>query len=59
VTGGKVRVIVEPAGTAVAKPSLQEVMKQIWADQAARGHVPPTAKEVEAQIREERESWGD
>jgi hypothetical protein len=58
VSAGKVRVVLE-APPAPLKPSLQQVMEGIWARQAARGHVPRPAEEIEAQIREERESWGD
>jgi hypothetical protein len=38
---------------------LMEVMEEIRASQRARGHVPRTAEEVDAYLREERESWGD
>lgn len=34
-----------------------EVMEEIWAEQRARGHVPPTKEEVDQYIREERASW--
>jgi hypothetical protein len=54
---GKVRLTAEPVQT--EKPTLQKVMEGIWARQAARGHVPRSPEEIEAQIREERESWGD
>ena len=56
-TEGKVHLSVEPARA--EKPTLLQVMEVIWARQAARGHVPRSAEDVEAQIREERESWGD
>ena len=56
--GNKVRVTIEAVPQAT-KPTLQQVMEVIWARQAARGHVPRSAEEIETQIREERESWGD
>ena len=34
-----------------------DMMKSIWAGQAARMHVPITADEVEAERRETRASW--
>jgi hypothetical protein len=60
ITGGKVRVVLESTGASV-KPqqSLQEYLAQLRKQQAARGHVPRSAEEIQAQIREERDSWGD
>lgn len=34
-----------------------DVLEEIWEEQRARGHVPPTKKEVDEYIRAERESW--
>ncbi len=34
-----------------------EVIEEIWARQRQRGHIPPTADEVNARIEEERNSW--
>jgi hypothetical protein len=61
ITGGKVRVVLEStAGTGVQpQESLQEYLAQLRKQQAARGHVPRSAEEIQAQIREERDSWGD
>lgn len=36
---------------------LFEVLDRIWAEQKARGHVPPTKEEVDRYIEEERNSW--
>ncbi len=55
----KVRVIVESTPAARPKQSWQEYFADLRARQKARGHVPRLAEEIEAQIREERESWGD
>jgi hypothetical protein len=61
ITGGKVRVVVESTGGAEAKPqqSLQDYFAQLRRQQAARGHVARSAEEIQAQIREERDSWED
>jgi hypothetical protein len=57
---GKVRVVVEVAAAdASAQPSFRQVVQAIWEAQRRRGHVPRTAEEIQAQVREERESWGD
>lgn len=61
---GKVRVTVQvvEAPTAPApgdRPQWLRVLEGVWAHQNARGHVPMTVEEIEAQIREERESWDD
>ena len=61
---GKVRVTVEvfpdelPIDT-TEKPRWLQVLEGIWEEQKRRGHVPRPTEEIEAQIREERESWGD
>lgn len=59
VSGGKVRVVVETASVPAEKPNFRQVVQAIWEAQRLRGHVPRTAEEIEAQICEERESWGD
>lgn len=56
VGAGEVRVTVEVVAPA-PKPDFLEVMEKIWADQRARGHVPPTPEEVAERIREAREGW--
>jgi len=55
---GKVRVTVEVV-RADSPLSFLQVMEQIWDGQRRRGHVPRTRAAVDAQIREERESWGE
>lgn len=61
VAAGEVRVVVEvtqpPAKSEM--PAWVGVMEQIWEEQRKRGHVPPTAEEIEEYIRGERDSWGD
>jgi hypothetical protein len=60
VSGVRVRVIVESAGPAPRTvQSWPEYFAELRARQAARGHVPRSAAEIEAQMREERESWDD
>jgi hypothetical protein len=56
---GKVRVVVEAEPAAAEKPSFQDFMADLRRRQAARGHVPRSADEIQAQIRDERDSWGD
>jgi hypothetical protein len=56
--GAKVRVTIEPLeGT--RQRTHQEVMEEIYERQRLRGHVPPTREEVDAYLREERDSWGE
>lgn len=57
-TGGKVRLIIETA-PAVPRQSLQEYLTDLRARQAARGHVPRSAEEIAAQVREAREGWDE
>lgn len=59
ITSGEVRVTVEVIGPSKPKPTFQEVMEKVWADQKARGHVPPTTEEVAERIREAREGWDE
>jgi hypothetical protein len=54
---GKVRVTVEVVAPAPPKQSLGEWLDDLRQRQAARGHVPRSREEIDAQIREERESW--
>ncbi len=58
-SAGKVRVVVETAPAPAEKPNFRQVLHRIWAEQKARGFVPPSAEEVEARIREVREGWDD
>ncbi len=50
---GKVRVTVQVE----PEPTLTEYLEALHARQAARGHVPRTREEIDASLREERESW--
>ena len=54
----KVRLVVEPIPH---KPRLayQEVISNIRNRQRARGHHPRTREQVDAYLREERDSWGE
>jgi hypothetical protein len=58
ITAGKVRVVVELVEGAARSPYM-EVMEKIWADQRARGFVPPTREDVDAYLKAERDSWDD
>ncbi len=59
VLSGKVRVTVEVVEGPSQKSTFQQTLEQIWEGQRRRGHVPRSAEDIQAQIREERESWGD
>jgi hypothetical protein len=54
---GRVQVIVQPLPELPAGDPFWDMMKSIWADQKARGHVPRRVEEVEAERRETREGW--
>jgi hypothetical protein len=54
----KVRLSVEPLAAEQKRPH-DEVISEIWARQAARGHRPPSRAEADADLRAERESWDD
>ena len=58
VPGGKVRVVVEVVETS-RKMSHEEFLAWLQQRQDARGHVPRTWEEVDADLRAERESWDD
>jgi hypothetical protein len=53
----RVRVIVEPIEPP-RRPAL-EVLEEIHEAQRQRGFQPPTQEEVDAYLREERDSWGE
>ena len=58
VSVGKVRVTVEVVSTAPhPKQTLEEYLADLRARQAARGHVPRSREEIDAQVRAERDSW--
>jgi len=52
----KVRLVVEPIESVAAR-SYQEIMEAIRERQHVRGHRPPTAAEVDANLQTERNSW--
>lgn len=56
-TSSRVRLVVEPLRPAARKP-YREVLAAIRQRQRARGYHPPKREEVDAYLREERESWG-
>lgn len=55
-TSQKVRLVVEPLIND-AKPSYGEVMQKIRIGQKARGHQSRTKEEIDAYLKDERESW--
>jgi hypothetical protein len=60
-SGGDIRVVIEvirPSAT-TGNPAWKAVMEPIWEEQRRRGHIPPTAEEVQKYIRGEQDSWGD
>ena len=54
---GRVRVVVEEAPAPAAQPNFRQVLGRIWAEQNARGFLPPTAEEVEERVRDVRKGW--
>lgn len=54
---GRVRVTVKPLqeGASPNAVRLLAMMEQIWADQTARGHVPRSKEEIDAEINQLRE----
>jgi hypothetical protein len=52
---GRVRVTVQPVAAAPDPVRFQAMMERIWADQKARGHVPRTKEEIDAEIKQLRE----
>jgi hypothetical protein len=54
---GRVQVIVQALPELPQGDPFWDMMKSIWAGQKARGHIPRSAEEVEAERRETRESW--
>lgn len=59
VGAGEVRVVIELLRPKAGEPAWKAVMEQVWKEQDARGYTPPTAEEVIARVREEREGWND
>ncbi|WP_165226964.1 hypothetical protein [Aquisphaera insulae] len=54
---GRVRLIVLPLPDVPPGDSFWDMMQSIWADQEARGFVPRSAEQVEAERRDMREGW--
>ena len=48
---------VPPVLSDTPKQSLQEFLANLQTRQVARGHVPRSREEIDAQIREGRETW--
>jgi hypothetical protein len=59
VSAGRVRVIVEQSPAPRQKQSWQDYFAGLRSRQLARGHIPRSAADIEAQMREERDSWDD
>lgn len=36
-----------------------QMMRSIWDGQQARGHIPRSAEEIDAEVRESREGWDE
>ncbi len=54
---GRVQVIVQPWPNLPPGDPFWDMMQSIWAGQKARGFVPRSAEQVEAERRETREQW--
>jgi hypothetical protein len=54
---GQVQVTVTPLPELPKDDPFWQMMQGIWADQRARGHIPRSAEEVEAERRVLREEW--
>ncbi len=54
---GRVQVIVQALPDLPAGDPFWDMMKSIWAEQKARGHVSRSVEDVEAERRETREGW--
>jgi hypothetical protein len=54
---GRVQVIVQALPPLPEGDPFWDMMSSIWAGQKARGHVPRSAEEIEAERRETREGW--
>ena len=54
----KVRLVIEPLEPKPKRP-LDEVLTEIHERLRQSGHQPPTKEEVDAYIREERDSWNE
>jgi hypothetical protein len=54
---GRVRVIVQALPELPDGDPFWDMMKSIWSEQKARGHMPRSVEEVEAERRAMREGW--
>ena len=52
---GRVRVTVQPRSEPLNPVRFLAMMERIWADQKARGHVPRSREEIDAEISELRD----
>jgi hypothetical protein len=51
---GRVKVIVEPAPD-LTQTDVWQVLERIWAGQRARGHVPRTREQIDAELEKARQ----
>lgn len=56
---GQVRVILQPVPELPKGDPFFEMIRGIWAAQDARGHVPRSAEQVEAERRQMRQEWDE
>ncbi len=60
---GRVQITVRPAVEQSPQVptghTMWDTLEKIWADQEARGHVPPTLEEVKDRIAELRDEWDE
>lgn len=54
---GRVLVTVQPVVQPPPDDPFWQALERIWADQKARGHVPRTKEQIDADIRELRDEW--
>jgi len=54
IPAGRVQVVIQPLPD-VSSDTFSQRMETIWAGQKARGHVPRTREEIDADLRELRE----
>lgn len=54
---GRVQLVIQPLPELPEGDHFWDMMKSIWADQKARGHVPRSEEEVEAERRTNRADW--
>jgi hypothetical protein len=55
----KVRIAIEPLDEKTRRLYRPDVLTNIYAAQAARGHRPPSREEVDRRVQSERDNWGD